>query len=148
MPPVSEEITSPVVRTVRGDWEDIGAALNVALPRCRVTTLGREVEFGEPEHPADVRLAGASLPEVSRVYALLTGRGAEGELSFRRGAGVDEIVITCRVGPFGQPAVEFCLVEELALRLGDLYGVGVAPVRTRARATGRDTGRVTGRAGP
>ena len=131
--PAPPGATSPTVRTLDADWSDIDPAMLVALPRCDTTTLDRRVTYAEPPDPDTPQLASAPRPESIVVYDLLTSRGFEGTIRFRRltdpGAPAPaRIEITCRVGPFGRPEIERCLVEQVARRLDDLRGVGWAPI--------------------
>lgn len=131
--PAPAGASSPTVRTIEADWADIGPAMRVALPRCDTTTLRRRAVPVDRTDPDAPYLAAAPRPESSVVYTLLTASGLEGTIRFERLTDPGEpdparIEITCRVGPFGRPEIERCLVEQAAQRLGALRGVGWAPI--------------------
>lgn len=125
---------SPVTITVTADWDDADAAVRVALGRCGVAVEQRElvprpgVDRGGPVPP---QLLPADI--VTYRYDLATIAGADGELTISRTrpASADRpipITLRCRIGVFGDPAIESCVVESVAIRLRQLRGVGYAPV--------------------
>ena len=92
-----------------GDWDDLAAAVSVAVDRVQWAVLSRE---GSGDA---VR------------WDLMNVRGDPGFLSIERGAG-DAVRITARLGRFGDAREEQRLIEAVADRLGELRGVEVAPL--------------------
>ncbi|MCC6678679.1 MAG: hypothetical protein IT436_16220 [Phycisphaerales bacterium] len=107
--------TSPTSITVRGDWDDVGPALEVALSRAQMAIL-TQTENG---------------PDRLR-YDLLTIASDPATLTATRapGAGNDliDIQLEARVGHFGDPQRELDLLTPLAARLRQLAGKDFAPV--------------------
>ncbi|MEL6329136.1 MAG: hypothetical protein AAFR38_05705 [Planctomycetota bacterium] len=116
---------------ITADWADVPAALEPTLTRCAcavVETVAFEADLLDPR---DDSLPSAAPPVWGYELRVLTLEGQEGTLSVRRLGPLEavdpvEISIAARVGPFGAPAIERCLVESLAHRLGQLRGVGAA----------------------
>lgn len=115
------DATSPGATTVRGDWDDVDAAVQVAITRAEMAILRRTAE------PADQ-------PDPDRIqFELLTMMNDRAVLTATREAGAGESLIPihleARVGHFGDPAREQVLLRAMADRLEQLAGVDYAPAR-------------------
>src|SRR5262245_62075010 len=85
--------TSPGALTVRGDWDDVDAALEAALSRSEMAILRRSEESPDKLY-----------------FELITIRSEPGSLTVTRdhGAG-DQLIpihLEARIGHFGEPASE------------------------------------------
>ncbi|MBM4108340.1 MAG: hypothetical protein FJ255_05935 [Phycisphaerae bacterium] len=100
----------PFVATAAGDWEDVDAAVSLAV--------------GEAEVAVVERLA----PAPGRIEFRLLSAGEEPGLLVveRRGDGLS---LEARVGRWGRPETERRLIERVARRLARLRGVEAAPAR-------------------
>ncbi len=103
----------------RGDWDDLDAAVEVA---CMRHEIARVSAADEPTGDAGSR---------RRVFTLVTA-GSEPVSIQATGQGVTDpgdIVLTVRVGHFGDERRERAIARTLSRRLRDLAGVTVAPLR-------------------
>ena len=104
------------VMTVRGDWNDVEAALLVSLQDAETAVLDQRAT------------------EVEQVFDLLGVEGEPGTLTATRAAsevgnkGPIPIRIECTIGLFGEPQREALLLEAMARRLARLAGVDYAPL--------------------
>jgi len=124
------------VAALRADWDDLDAALEIALTACELGVLARtpqlvEIErtdrFGAEPYPDRV--------ETARRWRLVTRDGRRGELRAVRpvedaqaGERGNAIELAARIGPFGTPTEERCLLDTMTARLEDLRGPGARPV--------------------
>lgn len=118
-PAVATDAASPGTMTIRADWNDVDAAVEIAITRAEMAILRRTAE------PADQ-------PEQIR-FELLTMMDERGVLTVTRDAGAGDAMIPihleARVGHFGDPAREQVLLRAMADRLEQLAGVDYAPLR-------------------
>lgn len=128
--PAAQRDVAGSERTVRADWDDLDAALDVAFTRCEFAALTRTTErvnvertdrYSPEPYADDV--------EVAVRWRLTTRDGRGGELSAVRttedalGNGRDnEIDLRVRLGPFGTPSEERCVLDAIASRLKQLRG--------------------------
>jgi len=100
---------------VRGDWNDVDAAVDVGLSAIEAASLGVD----------------RSIPRLI-VYEFVTIRDDQGQITIRLLDLPDDepgIEILASIGHFARPKEEQQLVRAIAHRLGQLYGVQVSPVR-------------------
>lgn len=101
--------------TVRADWSDLEAAMEVAAPR------------------AELALVETKTSSDRVVFGVVAATDENGEVVATRtpgnGAGEDiEIRLTARIGRFGDAAREQRILDALARRLGQLHGKAIAPL--------------------
>lgn len=109
---------SPTSIVARGDWNDVLAAVTVAVPSIdaavlKVTSAGDEQRF-------EIETAGA---DPGWLVAVPDGSADP------KSPDPIRIRLTAAVGLFGDPAREAKLLEATRKRLADLAGVGFAPLR-------------------
>ncbi|MEM7754914.1 MAG: hypothetical protein AAF297_04680 [Planctomycetota bacterium] len=124
------------VRTVEADWDDLDAALDRALSVCQIATLTRsgdrrrverEDRYGSTPYEDFV--------ETSVLWSLTTRDGRPGELQATRsvrgalgtGRG-NEITLRVRIGLFGTPSEEACVLDAMEGRLAKLRGPVAVPI--------------------
>lgn len=98
-----------------GDWDDVDASVRVAAKAAEVAVVARE-EVGEGEI----------------VYTLRTITDEPGRLRVLRskeGSAAGGLMLSARIGRFGDEAAEEKLLTAVRSRLADLQGVDVAPLR-------------------
>ncbi len=134
-PPLGTAPSGPVERTIEADWDDLEAALTVALSACELATEGVDSEMVDVVRTDEFSAEGyADRVEVARVWTLLTKDGRAGRLEVRRSLehakrrGPAEIELSARIGPFGARGEEACLLDAMLRRLERLRGRVVAPV--------------------
>jgi uncharacterized lipoprotein YmbA len=120
---------------VEADWDDLEAALTVALSACELATEGVASEMVDVVRTDSFGAGGyADRVEVARVWRLLSKDGRSGRLEVRRSledakaGGPAQMTLTARVGPFGARGEEACLLDAIVRRLERLRGTVVAPV--------------------
>ncbi|MEM1184628.1 MAG: hypothetical protein AAGI53_06450 [Planctomycetota bacterium] len=125
-----------VVRVIVADWDDLDAAVEVALTRCELASLDRDTStraierqdgYSDQGYPDEV--------ETVLTWTLSTRDGRPGVLEATRsivdasGLGRDnEITLRVRIGTFGTPSEEACVSDEVTARLEALRGLTVAPL--------------------
>ncbi len=107
-----------------GDWDDLKAAIDYAAGIQEMAFV-REVAF--QLEPLEV----AELPTRRRWFDLVTVGDEPVKLSFRAmsSAQPTDMVITARVGRFGDGPRERQLLDTIKTRLDQLAGVDVAPIK-------------------
>jgi hypothetical protein len=106
-----EPVGEPGARVVVADWDDVDAAVEVAVKR------------------SEVGLAGPARREEGRVvFPIRTISDEAGELVVTRGEG-DRVTVEASIGRFGDAAWESRVVGAVARRLRELGGVEWAPVK-------------------
>jgi hypothetical protein len=104
---------SPSRAKLRGDWDDLEAAVLVAAGKAEMAVL----------------MVGTSGPSEFRAE-LTTTTDETAKLTVIRGADdPDRLDAACRVGHFGDAEVERRLIGHLSRRLAQLHGREWAPVR-------------------
>lgn len=101
--------TSSKPLVVRGDWDDIPAAVAAAINNQEIAIVSRTAEPNR------------------WTFTLLTIRDEPGLLVATAQDGA--IVLTCRLGHFGDADRERQLLERMGRRLSELAGVGAFPLR-------------------
>lgn len=96
-------------RSVAGDWDDIDAAVEVALESAEVAAVGSQ------RAPDRV------------IYELVSIEGRPGQLVIARGES-GRLTLSARIGRFGEPPRERRLLDAVARRLARLRGVDIAPL--------------------
>ncbi len=102
-----------------GDMNDIDVSVDAALARAGVAPVGMDV-----------------LPDGTRVWELRTARDEPGEVVVKVGTPEEEggpvpVVMSCRVGRFGDPETEALILRSAAARLEQLRGRGVYRITWR-----------------
>jgi len=114
-PASASTATSPATSTVNvaGDWNDVAAALEVAI---------RDQGFA---------VLSETRGELAHEFELLTIRDEPGSITARRDTtdSASSITLTCRIGAVGDPRREQPLLAAMTKRLKDLAGVDYRPVR-------------------
>ncbi|MBX3377819.1 MAG: hypothetical protein KF678_12545 [Phycisphaeraceae bacterium] len=93
----------------RGDWDDVPAAVAAAVRNQEVAVVSRSEEAG------------------TWTFRLLTIRDEPGVLTATAQDGA--IILTCKLGHYGDADREKQLLERTARRLNELAGVGAYPLR-------------------
>lgn len=129
---------SPAVRTVAAEWDDLSAAISVAMRRCACAELTSATEPDRRVAPPDASLPSAPAAAARRVVEIITLEGPSGTITIdwlgELGGAVPngpigDIRVEALVGRFGTPEIEACLVEQITGRLDQLSGVDAAPLR-------------------
>lgn len=111
-PPV---LASPVSLTAHGDWNDVDAALEVALTRAQMAILSRSADGPD-------RIT----------WQLLSVRDEPAQLTAARPPGrtqnPTDITLEARIGHFGDPQREEQFLKYVERRLEQLAGVDYAPL--------------------
>lgn len=114
-PEAAAAATSPVSLTVRADWDDVDAALEVALSRAQLAILSRS-----PDGPDRV------------TWRLLSVQDEPAHLTAVRPPGATQdptdITLEARIGLFGDPRREEQFLKFMERRLNQLAGVDYAPL--------------------
>ena len=116
-PAAGHGVTSPVRVETVADWDDVEAAVSVALRRTELV------------------LAAARRPEEGRMeFRLRSSRDEPGLLVVTRGVATGDggpvpMTLTCSVGRFGDVRSEQQLLAFVVERLTQLRGVEVAPIK-------------------
>ncbi len=132
-PPGAPTGPTGTVRQVVADWDDVEAAVDIAVSRaqCGYLEWHSDRKWGGSGGPVERG------PDRRRWYTLLTIRGAEVMLEITRDAeggavpligSPEAMTIRCRVGPEGDANYEALLVGYLAERLEELKGNKAVPI--------------------
>lgn len=118
------EASPGITLVVRGDWDDVEAAVQVAAGR---SEMGIVKVLGTQLNPAEA----AKVPTRRCVFELRTSGDEPATLEFRAASTADpgDIVATAHVGRYGDRVREEHLLAEVRRRLEDLAGVDWAPIR-------------------
>lgn len=114
-PLVDASAASPTSRTIRGDWNDVPAALEVALSRAQMAIIRRTQDGPD--------LITYELISIGNDPVILTVARAAGA-----GDDLIDIQLQARAGHFGDPQLELNLLVPLAQRLSQLAGRDFAPL--------------------
>ncbi len=109
--PAEDGYSPPLVVQVQGDWDDVDAAMDVALS---------EVEAAVESSQA---------VGLSKRYLIRTVRGEPGEVVLTQLETPGDIGLSVQIGRFGDRSREKRLADAIRSRLGALYGRDAAPLR-------------------
>lgn len=109
---------------VRGEWDDLDAAIEAMCGTTELALVGRVAFQLQPAEVAD-------LSTRRRGYDLLTSADEPARITFaaQETGEPTAMVMTVRVGRFGDASREAAVIEAVRRRLADLEGKDFAPMR-------------------